>query len=91
MCDVAVNLISFRMFEPVPDLTTGTLDVQIADQPSSCETNPTNPSLLTCTIPPGVFFPARVVVHLNGAMVNDFIYDGLGCAKIATVFPTTTP
>jgi hypothetical protein len=91
MCDVAVSLISFRMLEPVPDLTAATLDVQIADQPSSCETNPTNPSLLTCTIPPGVSFPARVVVRLDGAMANDFIYDGLGCAKIATQFPSTTP
>lgn len=91
MCDVAVNLISFRMLEPVPDLTAAALEVQIADQPSFCTVNPTNTSLLTCTIPPGVVFPARVFVRLDGATVNDFIYDGLGCAKIATQFPTTTP
>jgi hypothetical protein len=91
MCDVASSLINFRMNEPVPDLTGKDLTVQIADQPTTCSVNPVNTSLLTCTIPPGVTFPARVFVSLDGATVNDFIYNGLGCAKIATPFPTTTP
>ncbi len=91
MCDVASSLINFRMNEPVPDLTGKDLTVQIADQPTTCSVNPVNTSLLTCTIPPGVTFPARVFVSLDGATVNDFVYNGLGCAKIATPFPTTTP
>jgi hypothetical protein len=91
MCDVAVDLINFRMNAPVPDLTIEGLEVQIAEQATTCSVNPTNPSLLTCTIPPGVEFPARVLVRVNGAVANDFVYDGLGCAKIATQFPTTTP
>ena len=91
MCDVAINLINFRMNAPVPDLVVEGLEVEIGDQPTTCSVNPTNTSLLTCTIPPGVAFPASVVVRVNGAVANDFVYDGLGCAKIATAFPTTTP
>jgi hypothetical protein len=91
MCDIAVNLINFRMIKPVRGLTVEGLDVQIGDQPTSCSVNPTNPSLLTCNIPASVAFPARVLVRLNGAVVNDFVFDGVGCAKISTAFPTTTP
>lgn len=91
MCDVGIRLINFRMIEPVPDLTGKQLEVKIADQPTTCSINPVNTSLLTCTLPAGVSFPARVFVSLDGATANDFIYDGLGCAKIATAFPTTTP
>jgi hypothetical protein len=91
MCDLAVNLINFRLVESVPDLTGKTLAVQIADQESTCAVNPSNTSLLTCTIPASVNFPARVVVRLDGAVMNDFTFDGRGCAKIATPFPTTTP
>ena len=91
MCDTGVDLISFRIAEPPPDLTGKTLTAQIAEQESSCAVNPTNPSLLTCTIPVAVTFPARVVVGVDGVVVNDFVYDGLGCAEISTPMPTTTP
>jgi hypothetical protein len=79
------------MAEPVPDLTGRTVTVQIAGLDSICSVNPTNPSLLTCTIPPDVIFPARVVVSLDGVMVNDFTYDGVGCQQLTTPVPTTTP
>ena len=91
MCDIAINLINFRMNAPVPDLVVEGLEVEIGEQPTTCSVNPTNTSLLTCTIPPGVSFPARVLVQVDGTVANDFIYNGLGCAKIATAFPTTTP
>jgi hypothetical protein len=91
MCDIGINLISFRMVEPPPDLTDKTLAVEIADIETTCTVNPTNPSLLTCTIPPLVTFPAKVVVRLDGAVVNDFTFDGLGCAELSTPMPTTTP
>ena len=91
MCDVGINLINFRMIDPVPDLAGRALEVEIADEPAACSVNPTNTSLLTCTLPSGVTFPTRVFVRLDGDVVNDFNYDGLGCAKIATAFPSTTP
>ena len=91
MCDLAVDLINFRMVEPVPDLTGKDLVVEIADQRHFCTINQVNTSLLTCTLPAVMTFPLRVVVRLNGDVVNDFTYDGLGCAKIATPFPTLTP
>lgn len=91
MCDLAVNLINFRMIEPVPDLNAKALAVQIADRETTCYVNATNPSLLTCTIPGFVTFPARVVVRLDNVVVNDFTFNGLGCAKIATSPPTGTP
>jgi hypothetical protein len=91
MCDLGANLINFRMVEPVPDLTDKTLMVEIADLETTCAVNPTNPSLLTCTIPPLVTFPARVVVRLDGALVNDFSYEGIGCDELTTPVPTTTP
>jgi hypothetical protein len=89
MCDLGGKLINFKIAEPNPDLTGQTLEVQIADQVSSCYVNPTNPSLLTCTIPIGVSFPASIVVRLNGAVVNDFVYSGVGCAIVTT--PTPAP
>jgi hypothetical protein len=91
MCDTGVNLISFRIVQPPPDLTGKTLTVQIAEQESACYVNQTNPSLMTCTIPVGVTFPARVVVSLDGVVMNDFTYDGLWCAEITTPVPATTP
>jgi hypothetical protein len=91
MCDMGTNLISFRLVEPVPNVAGKTLTVQIADQESSCSMNPTNPSLMTCTIPAGVTFPARVVVSVDTVVVNDFMYDGLGCAQLTTPIATTTP
>ena len=92
MCDTGSNLISFRLVVPPPDLTGKTLTVVIADQESSgCTVNPTNTSLLTCTIPPAVTFPAQVVVSLDGAVVNDFIHHGIGCTQITTPLATTTP
>ena len=91
MCDLGANLINFRMVEPVPDLTDKTVTVEIADIETTCTVNPTNPSLLTCTIPSLVTFPARVVVSLDGAVVNDFTYEGIGCDELTTPMPTTTP
>jgi hypothetical protein len=91
MCDTGASLISFRIAQPPPDLTGQTLTAQIADLDSICAVNPTNPALLTCTIPPAVTFPATVVVSLDGAVVSDFIYDGLGCEQLTTPMPTTTP
>lgn len=91
MCDTGVNLISFRLVDPAPDLTGKTLTVQISDMESTCAINPVNPSLLTCTIPVGVTFPARIVVSVDGAVVNDFTHDGVGCVKLTTPFPSPTP
>jgi hypothetical protein len=91
MCDTGAALISFRMIEPPPDLTGKTLTAQIGEQEGDCYINPTNTSLITCTLPAGVTFPARVVVRLDGPAVNDFTFDGLGCAELTTPVPTTTP
>lgn len=92
MCDTGANLISFRIVTPAPDLTGKTVTVVIADQESSsCTVNPTNTSLMTCTIPPAVTFPTQVVVSLDGAVVNDFVHEGIGCTQITTPVVTTTP
>jgi hypothetical protein len=84
MCDLAGDLINFRMVEPVPNLNGKDLQVQIADRKTSCYINDVNPSLLTCRLPGTVIFPARVVVRLDNAVADDFTYDGGGCAKLAT-------
>jgi hypothetical protein len=84
MCDLAADLINFRMVEPVLNLNNKNLEVQIADRKTSCYINDVNPSLLTCRIPGSVIFPAGVVVRLDNTVVNDFTYDGGGCAKLAT-------
>jgi hypothetical protein len=59
MCDTGGNLISFRITQPPPDLTGKTLTAQIAGQESTCYVNATNPSLMTCTLPPGTVFLVR--------------------------------
>ena len=91
MCDTGGNLISFRMSDPVPDLTGKTLTVEIAGQESVCTVNPVNTSLMTCTMPPDTVFPASVVVNLDGAVVNEFTFNGIGCDEITTPVATTTP
>jgi hypothetical protein len=91
MCDTGGDLISFRIVQPLPDLTGKTLAVEIAEQESACYINQVNPSLMTCTLPAGVVFPARVVVNLDGAVVSDFTYSGLGCTQITTPLATMTP
>jgi len=91
MCDTGANLISFRIADPAPDLTGKTLTVEIAGQERACAVNPGNQSLITCTMPSDLTFPARVAVSLDGAVVNDFTFDGVGCDKITTPVATTTP
>ena len=87
MCDLGGKLINFRIVEPAPDLTGKTLEVQIAEQESNCYVNPTNPSLLTCSLPNDISFPGHVVVSLDGAVVNDFLYSGVGCSILTTPTP----
>lgn len=91
MCDQTVDLISFRIRETAPDLTDKDLTVQIAEQETACEVNPVNTSLLTCDLPVTITFPANVIVTLDGALVNDFNYDGIGCIIVATPMPTPVP
>ncbi len=87
MCDQTVDLISFRIVKPAPDLTDKLVTAQISEQETTCAVNPVNTSLLTCTLPGSVTFPARVVVSLDGAVVNDFPYDGIGCILVDTPIP----
>lgn len=89
MCDLGGKLINFRFLEPVPDFTEEELEVRIADRESPCYVNQTNPSLLTCTIANDISFPVHVVVTLDGALVNDFVYSGSGCSIVTT--PTSRP
>ena len=74
-----MNLISFRIVQPAPDLTGKALTVLIAGQASTCAVNPVNTSLLTCTAVTPLAFPMNVVVELDGVVVNDFTSHGLGC------------
>jgi hypothetical protein len=80
-CNRSMNLINFRMVEDAPDLTGKALIVLISEQESACAVNPLNPSLLTCTTEAPLTFPMRVVVQVDGAEVNDFIFDGFGCVR----------
>gem|GEM_PF-1245632 len=91
MCDQTVDLISFRMVQPAPDLTNRVVTVQIDEQETTCEVNPVNTSLLTCDLPSPITFPVRVFVSLDGAVVNDFTYDGIGCIIVDTPIPASGP
>jgi hypothetical protein len=90
MCDGGLKLISFRIVQPPPDLTDKTLTVQIAGRESTCAVNPVNTSLLTCSIPRSMAFPAQVIVQVDGALVNDFSLNGVGCINIDPPTPTPT-
>jgi hypothetical protein len=87
MCDQTTDLISFRMVESAPDLTDKLVTVQISEQETTCDVNPVNTSLLTCTLPSAVTFPATVVVSLDGAVVNELPYNGIGCILVDTPIP----
>ena len=91
MCDLGGKLINFKIADSAPDFTEKNLEVRISERESSCYVNPTNLSLLTCTIPVGVSFPADIVVRLDGAVVNEFVYTGLGCALLTTPTPALRP
>jgi hypothetical protein len=88
MCDLGGKLINFRLVAPAPDLTGKDLEVKISEQETICYLNPTNSSLLTCSIPNDITFPAHVVVNLDGAIVNDFLYSGFGCTILTTPTPS---
>jgi hypothetical protein len=75
------------MVEPLPELAGKTLEVQIAEQKSTCYVNPTNPGLLTCSLPNDISFPAHIAVTLDSALVNDFVYSGIGCSIVTTPTP----
>jgi hypothetical protein len=91
MCDLGGKLINFRMTQPPQDITGRSLEVQIGDQESVCYVNSTNRSLLTCRIPIGVSFPADIVVSLDGTVVDEFVYSGLGCTVLTTPTPAPKP
>jgi len=88
MCDQTVDLISFRILETAPDLTDELVTLQISEQETTCAVNPVNTSLLTCTLPSTVTFPARVVASLDGSVVHEFQYDGIGCILVDTPIPS---
>ena len=88
MCDQTTDLISFRILDTAPDLTGELVTARIAEQESTCAVNPVNTSLLTCTLPSLFTLPAQVVVSLDGAVVNDFQYDGVGCILVDTPIPS---
>ena len=88
MCDQTTDLISFRIVDTTTDLTEELVTVQIAEQETTCAVNPVNTSLLTCTLPSLFTLPAQVVVSLDGAVVNDFQYDGVGCILVDTPIPS---
>ncbi len=88
MCDQTTDLISFRILDTAPDLTGELVTARIAEQESTCAVNPVNTSLLTCTLPGLLTLPAQVVVSLDGAVVNDFQYDGVGCILVDTPIPS---
>ena len=90
MCDLGGKLINFRILDTAPELTPETLDVQIAEQETTCYVNPTNPSLLTCVLPNDISFPVQIVVSRGGAVIHDFMYSGLGCAVLTTPTPART-
>ena len=95
LCDETLGLISFRIVGTALDLTDNVVTAQIGEQETACAVNPVNTSLLTCDLPSPVTFPARIVVSLDGAVVNDFDFDGIGCVLIDTPIPalgsTPTP
>ena len=91
LCDETLGLISFRMVETAPDLTDKVVTAQIGEQETTCAVNPVNTSLLTCDLPSPVTFPARIVVSLDGVVVNDFDFDGVGCVLIDTPIPASRP
>jgi hypothetical protein len=85
MCDGSTDLVSFRITQPLPDLSGSDLSIQISDAESTCTVNPTNPSLLTCTIPPTIAFPARVVARLDDVVVNDFTFEIASCFGVTPI------
>jgi hypothetical protein len=63
--------------------------VTINGDPMVCKVNQSNSTLLTCSYPPSVVFPANIKVSINDIVVNDFTYDGAACVIPAT--PTQEP
>jgi hypothetical protein len=63
--------------------------VTINGDPMTCKVNGSNSTLLTCSYPAPVVFPANIKVSINDIVVNDFMYDGAACVIPAT--PTQEP
>jgi hypothetical protein len=63
--------------------------VTINGDPMTCKVNQSNSTLLTCSYPAPVVFPANIKVSINDIVVNDFMYDGAACVIPET--PTQEP
>lgn len=87
-CDPATDTMNLRIDHTfVP--SSFNHQVTINGDPMACKVNGSNSSLLTCSYPPSVVFPANIKVSINDIVVNDFMYDGSACVIPAT--PTKEP
>ena len=81
MCNQSSKLINLRIVSPTPDMKGKAITAKIGDFDTTCKVNDVNPSLLSCGLPAVVVFPVNVTVKVDDAIVNQFVYDGVGCSK----------
>ncbi len=86
-CDMVAHVLNFAFVQPTPNLTGKQLTVDIQGQPMQCSIPSGMPGTYSCKLPPNVSFPAGIVVKINGQMVDEFPYGGIGCIY-AYVTPT---
>jgi hypothetical protein len=87
-CDVATFTMNLRFDHSfVP--SNFNHQVTINGEPMACKVNGSNSSLLLCSYPSSIVFPANIKVSINDIVVNDFMFDGAVCVIPAT--PTPEP
>lgn len=87
-CTLAQGYITFTLSDQAPDLTNKKLEVSINNDPVACLTTSEGPKTFRCTLPQKIKFPALVIIKLDGAEVNRFIYSGADCST-TSIIPVT--
>lgn len=80
-CYTTEGFINFTLFQPLLDIKGKDVALSINGTQVNCSIPANNPSLYSCSLPPGTKFPAKIIVTVDGNEVNNFSFDGATCTK----------
>ena len=81
-CSVRDGFINFKLVKDAPAISGNDVLVMMNGTQVTCTVVGTKKDLLSCALPVGVTFPAKITVALGDAMTNQFTYDGAGCSNV---------
>lgn len=78
-CDYKAGFVNFELVDPAQNVNEMEMTVAFNQAPVNCEVPNNNPNILSCSLPSDIRFPFNVSVEVDGALANDFDFDGSYC------------